>query len=153
MARCPNDFYLFDGQELLPEVGRETQRYKARARTHLTIRSNYQPWGTGLGGVTPCYSPLRATITPLPLAAGLAPVSAMKPTSAVVNVVWAMQYPVAGPLSGELSAGAKAGIGAGRVAATAYLAFRALRDAMADRRPTGDPQSVRDIRHIQRIHT
>ena len=80
----------------------------------LTFCSNYQPYGAALGGATPCFSSLNNYASPPTLTAGLAgqPTDTTQPTSAVINVVWAMQYEIK-EKSDELSTGAKAGIGVG----------------------------------------
>ncbi|KAK1758331.1 hypothetical protein QBC47DRAFT_440933 [Echria macrotheca] len=74
----------------------------------------YWLFTTTVGGQTPCYSSINNVATPPTLTAGLAgnPTDTSKPTSAVVNIVWSMRYPVADSSSG-LSTAAKAGIGAG----------------------------------------
>ncbi|KAI9803560.1 MAG: hypothetical protein M1825_001903 [Sarcosagium campestre] len=76
-----------------------------------------------IGGATPCFMtfPNALTPPPIPLGAGdSAPASASgeatpttKPTSAVVNVAYAIHYPVTSAGGSKLSVGAKAGIGAG----------------------------------------
>ncbi|CAO2647825.1 Nn.00g087470.m01.CDS01 [Neocucurbitaria sp. VM-36] len=68
---------------------------------------------TAFGGQTPCYSTLLSATTPPPISANVASYST-KPTSAIVNVVYAMQYPLhPSPSKSGLSTGAKIGIGAG----------------------------------------
>ncbi|ORY02729.1 hypothetical protein BCR34DRAFT_605462 [Clohesyomyces aquaticus] len=88
--------------------------------------SNYFPWSTAFGGQTPCYSTLPIAITPPPIPDSLAgtasATASAKPTSAIVNVVYAMQYPVK-PSKG-LTSNAKIGIGAG--AGGAAIIFGAL---------------------------
>lgn len=80
-----------------------------------------------LGGQVPCYSSLKQFLSPpavpssgyqtpisIPLTALTSTTSSEssgKPTSAIVNVVYAIQYPLASTQG--LSTGAKAGIGAG----------------------------------------
>ena len=70
---------------------------------------------TTVGGQIPCYSSSTDEVPPPTLTAGLAgnPTDTSKPTSAVVNIVWSMRYPVADPSGSGLSTAAKAGIGAG----------------------------------------
>ncbi|KAH8678591.1 hypothetical protein BGZ60DRAFT_561624 [Tricladium varicosporioides] len=87
--------------------------------------SNYQLFSTQLGGQTPCYSTVFPYLTPPPLpqptGSGL---FAPRPTSAVVNVVYAMAYPVKTTAPG-LSTAAKAGVGAG-ASAVGLLIFVAI---------------------------
>jgi hypothetical protein len=94
--------------------------------THSPDYSNYFPWTTALGGQTPCYSTLLSAMTPPPISANI-PSNPSTPTSAIVNVVYAMQYPLtpteAASKSG-LQTGAKIGIGAG--AGVAALLFGLL---------------------------
>ncbi|KAF2263703.1 hypothetical protein CC78DRAFT_568770 [Lojkania enalia] len=88
---------------------------------------NYFPWSTAFGGQTPCYSTLPVVSTPplIPnsLLDNATTTAAAKPTSAIVNVVYAMQYPVQTPKQG-MSTNAKIGIGAG--AGGAALIFGVL---------------------------
>lgn len=98
--------------------------------TEIPFSSGYQLWNAPLGGETPCYSSLSSTLVPPAVPVGTTsqeitlpanvtaavstqPISTanQKPTSAIVNIVYAIRYPVE-PSSG-LSTGAKAGIGAG----------------------------------------
>jgi len=94
---------------------------------------NYEPYYTAMGGATPCASTLKNMITPPPLTANIASYPS-EPTTTIVNVVWAMQFPVSPPpASTELSTGAKAGIGVGAAAAVVtilllcFFLWRALR--------------------------
>jgi hypothetical protein len=64
-------------------------------------------WGAGQ---TPCFSTLAATTTAPPILVSALQLATSKPTSAVVNIVYAVHYPV--KRSG-LSTGAKVGVGAG----------------------------------------
>jgi len=91
--------------------------------------SGYLLWDTLLGGITPCYSTTSNYLTPppIPVSSTTNIGSSVGPetvTSTVVNVVYAMNYPVKSRPSG-LSKGADAGIGVGSVAAAA-LAVSAL---------------------------
>jgi hypothetical protein len=93
----------------------------------------YKLWNAQLGGQVPCYSSLSSYLVPpavpvtsqtllsVPLTTSNnsnsntpTPPSMMtqKPTSAVVNVIFALQFPVQ-PAAAGLSTGAEAGIGAG----------------------------------------
>jgi hypothetical protein len=66
-----------------------------------------------LGGQTPCFSTLANFLTPPPLAAPTTTSMIIPlPTSTIINVVYAMAYPVK-PSSSTLTPGAKAGVGAG----------------------------------------
>lgn len=86
---------------------------------------NYYPWSTLIAGQTPCYSTLSAATTPPPIAASLVDsTNSAKPTSAIVNVVYAMQYPVKEPSKPGLAQNTKIGIGAG--AGGAALVFGIL---------------------------
>ncbi|KAF2814040.1 uncharacterized protein BDZ99DRAFT_567734 [Mytilinidion resinicola] len=93
--------------------------------------SQYNPWNAAFDGQTPCYLELSgaAVMTPPPVpdtyalkATGSGGTS--KPTSAVVNVVYAMQYKVKAPKNGGLALPSKIGIGAG--AGIGALAFGIL---------------------------
>lgn len=76
--------------------------------------SGYSLFTSDFGGQTPCYSPLNHVAAVPTLTAGLAgePTDTSKPTSAVINIVWAVYYQVQTPSHG-LSTGAMAGIGVG----------------------------------------
>ncbi|KAF4634084.1 hypothetical protein G7Y89_g4025 [Cudoniella acicularis] len=81
--------------------------------------SNYLLFSTDLGGQTPCYSTITPYLTPPPLPSPTATTST-HPTSAVVNVVYAMAYPVKSSTSSGMPTATKAGIGGG-VGALALL--------------------------------
>lgn len=104
-----------------------------------------------IGGVTPCYSSLATPLTPPPLFDTRLPPSGTMSThsiSAIVNVVYAMQYPVEPT---QLSTAAKIGIGAG-VGAFALISIaiislfcwrrRRNRSVSAGQGVTGDPQKA-----------
>jgi hypothetical protein len=83
-------------------------------------------WDTPLGGITPCYSTTSNYLTPPSITDAsatdfAAPTGPSITTSTVVNVVYAMNYPVKGR-STTLSKGADAGIGVGSVAVAAVAA-------------------------------
>ncbi|KAH8648093.1 hypothetical protein BGZ60DRAFT_226620 [Tricladium varicosporioides] len=105
LDKCPGDYQLL-GNQCCP--------------------SNYLLFSTMLGGQTPCYSTITPYLTPPPLVAATSTGVTAKPTQAVVNVVYAMAYPVktATP-SGGMPTAAKAGIGGG-VGAVALIALLAL---------------------------
>ncbi|KAL1896337.1 hypothetical protein Sste5346_004722 [Sporothrix stenoceras] len=112
LKRCASDYYSISGN---------------------CCPSNYWPFTRDLGGQTPCYSSLNMVTEAPTLTAGLIgePTNTEKPTSAVVNVVWAMSYPVESKSS--LSKGAIAGISVAAVvivaaiAALSFFLFRARR--------------------------
>jgi hypothetical protein len=66
-----------------------------------------------LGGQIPCYSTVSAFLTPppLPIPTTTSTISPL-PTSTIINVIYAMAYPVK-PSSSNLTPEAKAGVGAG----------------------------------------
>ena len=116
--------------------------------------SSYWPFTRGLGGQTPCYSSME-TVTEAPtLTYGSIgqPSATDKPTSAVVNVVWTMSYPVES--RSGLSKGAIAGIAVAAVvvvAALGLLAFcvsryrrkyKYLQQAQAQPQPAAPVQGV-----------
>ncbi|KAK0725757.1 hypothetical protein B0H67DRAFT_139730 [Lasiosphaeris hirsuta] len=89
--------------------------------------NGYWLYTTNVGGQTPCYKSISSTATPPALTIGLEDEASdiFKPTSAVVNIVWSMRYPVESSSSG-LSTGAKAGIGAGAGVAIILIAVLAI---------------------------
>lgn len=78
------------------------------------IIRGYALWNTEWGGQTPCYSTVQAYLTPPPQAQVSSTralgFSSVAPTSTVINIVYARNYPVRE--DSGLSTGAKAGIGA-----------------------------------------
>jgi hypothetical protein len=78
----------------------------------LTLDSGFWPFTKEVGGQTPCWSSMDE-VEPPTLTLPKDAKTLDKPTSAVVNIVWAMRYPVGEPGGGGLSTAAKAGIGAG----------------------------------------
>ncbi|KAH8732367.1 hypothetical protein GQ44DRAFT_179935 [Phaeosphaeriaceae sp. PMI808] len=100
---------------------------------------NYFQWSTTFGGQTPCYSTVIGAVTPPPIGANV-PSNPSQPTSAIVNIVYAMQYPlqVTEPVpTPSLATGAKIGIGAGAgVVALIFglLAFLLLKKHKAHKR-------------------
>lgn len=98
----------------------------------LTSPSGFWPFTSEVGGITPCWSSVKR-IPPPTLTVEKDAKTLDKPTSAVVNIVWSMRYPVADPGGGGLSTAAKAGIGAGAgvaviiIAALAFCLWRSKR--------------------------
>jgi hypothetical protein len=98
----------------------------------------YVLWYTPLGGQVPCFSTLSSTLSPPPipqsLITAISPTTATssipKPISAIVNIAYAIYYPVNPPAS-TLSTGTQAGIGAGAgiagLAIVGLLAFFIIR--------------------------
>lgn len=93
--------------------------------------SQFNPWSTAFAdNQTPCYSTLEAAVTPPPMPDTLAPSArpstiSAKPTSAVCNIVYSLQYHVKKPTnSGGLAKKSKIGIGAG--AGAGALVFAVL---------------------------
>lgn len=93
---------------------------------YLTRSRNYFPWSTAFGGQTPCYSTVPTAMTPPPIPDSLIATgtATANPTSAIVNVVYAMQYPVKAEPKPALTTNAKIGVGAG--AGGAALVFGIL---------------------------
>src|ERR1700761_1873291 len=97
--------------------------------------SGYLRWNADMGGQTPCYSTLQTPLTPPPIVAtdGLGgldgavggPTQGHKPTSAIVNVVYAMHYPATQPttqpVKPTMPTSTKIGIGAGSGAAVVAI--------------------------------
>lgn len=89
--------------------------------------SSYWLWTTEIGGQVPCYSSLSAKMTPPPIPDTLVghitkadahsyPTSvsdSQKPTSAVVNIAYAMQYQVVALPKGGINSKVKIGLGVG----------------------------------------
>jgi hypothetical protein len=92
---------------------------------YLQRYRNYFPWSTAFGGQTPCYSTLPTATTPPPVpgSLGAEPTSGAPsiPTSAIVNVVYAMQFPVKPAPKPALATNTKIGIGAGAGGAALVL--------------------------------
>ncbi|KAK4148480.1 hypothetical protein C8A00DRAFT_19695 [Chaetomidium leptoderma] len=83
--------------------------------------NGFWPFTSAVGGITPCWSSI-ARVAPPTLTLEKDAKTMDKPTSAVVNIVWSMRYPVADPGGGGLSTAAKAGIGAGAGVAAILIA-------------------------------
>lgn len=79
LERCPTDYYSISAS---------------------CCPNGYIPWTTDLGGQTPCFSVLPATMTPPPItSADTASSNEAKPTIVVSDVVYAIGYPVQAPIS------------------------------------------------------
>ncbi|KAK3331687.1 hypothetical protein B0T19DRAFT_413805 [Cercophora scortea] len=109
LARCPDDYYSVSGQ---------------------CCPNGFYKFTSMIAHQTPCFSSLAAKVTPPPVTAGQQdnPTDTSKPTSAVVNIAWAMGYNVSSDAGGPaLSKGATIGIGVGAgVVAIALVATAAL---------------------------
>jgi hypothetical protein len=90
------------------------------------LGSGFWPFTSKVGGIIPCWSSVEETIAPPTLTVEKDGTVKNKPTSAVVNIVWSMRYPVAEPGGGGLSTAAKAGIGAGAGVAAILIAGLAI---------------------------
>ncbi|KAF2188884.1 hypothetical protein K469DRAFT_684172 [Zopfia rhizophila CBS 207.26] len=102
---CPQDYHTVGGTGCCP--------------------SSYEVWSTDFGGQTPCYSSLAAAITPPPIPDTLANAktgssTSSKPTSAIVNIAYALQYPVARNKP-VLQKKAKIGVGVGTAGAAIII--------------------------------
>ncbi|KAK4660658.1 hypothetical protein QC762_121010 [Podospora pseudocomata] len=77
--------------------------------------NGFVPFTSAVGGQTPCWSSIKAGTTrpPTLTVERGKETKTDRETSAVVNIVWSMRYPVVEQSSGGLSVAAKAGIGAG----------------------------------------
>ncbi|KAK0665825.1 hypothetical protein QBC41DRAFT_9183 [Cercophora samala] len=86
--------------------------------------NGFVPFTSAVGGQTPCWSSIKAGTTRAPtltVERGKE-TKTDRETSAVVNIVWSMSYPVVEQSSGGLSTAAKAGIGAGAGVAVILIA-------------------------------
>lgn len=116
LRQCPDDYYTVSGGG-------------------GCCPSLYYPFTRAIGGLTPCWSSLARVTTPPILTAGLPgqPTDTSKPTCAIVNAVWAMQYGLNTGGSGGLSKGAIIGIGVGAgvsviaICLVAFLLWRSKR--------------------------
>ncbi|KAK3901972.1 hypothetical protein C8A05DRAFT_15909 [Staphylotrichum tortipilum] len=108
--------------------------------------NGFWPFTSAVGGITPCWSSKTSIRAPT-LTVEKDAKSMDKPTSAVVNIVWAMRYPVADTSgsSGGLSTAAKAGIGAGAGVAVILIAALAIclwRSKRKNKALTPDPAAA-----------
>jgi hypothetical protein len=110
------------------------------------ISSGYYKFTKKIAYQTPCFSYLPETTTPPPITVGLAaiPTNTALPTSAIVNLVWAMSFNVTAEQPQTLSTGAVVGIGVGSgiaaiviMAAVAYLFLRWRRKKKAGQEQLG----------------
>ncbi|KAL2134403.1 hypothetical protein VTI74DRAFT_242 [Chaetomium olivicolor] len=94
LKRCPQDYYSVSGQ---------------------CCPNGYYKFTRLVAFQTPCFSSLAGRAIPPPITAGLAanPTDSSVPTSAIVNIAFAMGFNVSGETSSGLSTGTKAGIGVG----------------------------------------
>ncbi|KAF1999847.1 hypothetical protein P154DRAFT_210264 [Amniculicola lignicola CBS 123094] len=117
LTGCPKDYHTVGGTACCP--------------------SSYWPWSAAIGGQIPCYSSLAKALTPpgmpdslvhgvddnpittgpsMPTPSstvGVSSTSSPKPTSAVVNIAYAMQYSMKASPKPKMQQGTKIGIGAG----------------------------------------
>lgn len=122
LTGCPDDYHTVGGTACCP--------------------SSYWLWSTTLGGQVPCYSSLAANLKPPPIPDTLVDGGAMitgtdsmgsptttiskltasqKPTSAILNIAYSMQYPLAEEPKPALSQPAKIGVGVGGSLAGIFL--------------------------------
>ncbi|KAK4115982.1 hypothetical protein N656DRAFT_841509 [Canariomyces notabilis] len=94
LERCPQDYYSVSGQ---------------------CCPNGYYKFTRLVAYQTPCFSSFKERATPPQITAGLAanPKNSALPTSAVVNVAWAMGFNTSGDSNPPLSTGASIGIGVG----------------------------------------
>ncbi|KAK0723690.1 hypothetical protein B0T21DRAFT_414069 [Apiosordaria backusii] len=112
--------------------------------------NGFVPFTSAVGGQTPCWSSIKAGTTRAPILTVERgkETKTDRSTSAVVNIVWSMRYPVAEQSSGGLSTAAKAGIGAGAGVAAILiggLAFCLWRQRKKNKQLKGqqsDPQAA-----------
>lgn len=140
-------------------------RYKSSRRKKFADGdSSYWLWATDMGGQVPCYSSLQSDLDPPPMPDTLAggartgaastttagssvPALTMdeKPTSAIVNVVFAMQYPMVPSGKPALKQAAKIGIGvgvSGAAIAFAILIWIVLRRLRTNKRKQHEPEPI-----------
>lgn len=130
LARCPGDYFSVSGG---------------------CCPKGYNLNQQAIGGQIPCFSSLANPITPPVLpSTELASYAAVRntPTSAItvssiVNIVYAIHYPVASPSPG-LSTGAKAGIGIGTTIATFSIGILAFMLIWQRRKHKRELQQERD---------
>ncbi|KAJ2906008.1 hypothetical protein MKZ38_003491 [Zalerion maritima] len=108
LGGCPDDYYTVSGSDACCPIG-------------------HFPFTSAVGGQTPCWSSFSIPSTAPKMTAGLdfdPNVNGEdKPTSAVVNIVYSMQYPVKGGSSSKLSTGAIVGIAVGGAGALVIIAL------------------------------
>lgn len=135
LSRCPDDYYSVSGQ---------------------CCPNGFYKFTSKIAFQTPCFSSLNGKITPPVLTAGLAgnPTDTSLPTSAVINVAWAMGYNVTSGSTPPLSKGAAIGVGVGAgvfaialVALTVWVFMRVRRNKRNAAAP--QPEPVEDAYHDQ----
>lgn len=110
-----------------------------QAANSTFLPSGYYKFTREVASQTPCFSSLAVTAVPPPITVGLAanPSDTSRPTSAIVNLAWAMAYKVKTEPT-PLSKGAVVGIGVGAslaaIAIIAGAAFVCLRWRRQSRR-------------------
>ncbi|KAK3295244.1 uncharacterized protein B0H64DRAFT_321318, partial [Chaetomium fimeti] len=119
LDRCPQDYYSVSGQ---------------------CCPNGYYKFTRQVASQTPCFSSLAGRATPPPITVGMPanPTDTTLPTSAVVNLAWAMGFKVDDDPAPALSKGAVVGIGVGSgvvavtvIAAIAYFVLRWRRNRRA----------------------
>lgn len=112
------------------------------------LRSGYYKFTRPIAYQTPCFSSLADKVTPPPITAGLAanPTDSSLPTSAVLNVAWAMGFNTTGETSPPgLSTGATVGIGVGAgVVAIALLVVVGVFLVRRRKNKSGTPPGAAD---------
>ncbi|KAK3899794.1 hypothetical protein C8A05DRAFT_46233 [Staphylotrichum tortipilum] len=117
----------------------------SRGSAVLIWNSGYYKFTRPIAFQTPCFSSLSGSLhaSPPPITAGLAanPRDSSVPTSAIVNLAWAMGYNVSGEPTTALSKGAVIGIGVGSgvgvIVVVTVLAFLVIRWRRARKAATG----------------
>lgn len=147
-----------------------SEGFRNRLEAMLIYRRSYWLWSTSLGGQVPCYSSLSAKLTPPPIPDTLVnggserktgslftttPTSvhasaltmSQKPTLAIVNIAFSMQYPMVPPPEPALAKKAKIGIGVGVSGAGILLVallWFLIRKFFAHRKTKGDLRQMQE---------
>jgi hypothetical protein len=131
LDKCPQDYYPVSGL-CCPKYAPSVTPLRCICEAN-SISSGYYKFTKKFAYQIPCFSYLPETTTPPPITVGLAaiPTNTAVPTSAIVNLVWAMSFNLTAEQPQTLSKGAVVGIGVGSgiaaiviVAAVAYLFLR-----------------------------
>lgn len=140
----------------------------------LTGGRSYWLWSTTLGGQVPCYSSLSAKLTPPPIPDTLvnggqmitgsthttpsstvpAATASQKPTLAIVNIAFSMQYPMVPGPKPALETKAKIGIGVGVTGAAVLigvLLWFVIRKFFAHSKTKDQLRDVRQTDQAQRF--